>query len=194
MLLKFLISLPVLLVGIGMIIAGLLLKRRADRMVHDPELMATTVGTVTGVSSYYVADDYHLLDVTYEVEGREYKVAGPSFLSAKSHSSRSALPGGEAGWSMTANTDGCTSAADLPLDLDFRVESRRAMPPFRHYTPLLAQFPVGTKVPVWYNPERPKEAQAFRWCPVGKGFPMGALFMGIGAGLLAITALLLLLA
>ena len=174
--------------GIALVLAlaGLLLMRSGARM--QARCSARATGKVVGVSNMKAMDYVHLLNVEYEAEGKTYRVAGPKFSSVRYSIVKT--PHKKVMATFTSNLDGCT-AETLPTCLKCRVDANSAVSIAR--TPLLDLFPVGTEVPVWYDPENPNTAYAFRWCrPTRWIAGVGLLATGIGLAILGIACFILL--
>lgn len=174
--------------GVALIVAltGVLLMRSGDRM--KGRCSVRTNGTVVGVSNLKAMDYLYLLNVEYEAGGRAYRLAGPKFSSVRYSVFKS--PGKPVDAAFTSNLDGCT-AETLPTCLKCRVDTNSAVSVA--HTPLLDLFPVGTEVPVWYDPSNPNTAYAFRWCrPTRWAVGVSLLATGIGLAILGIVCFILL--
>lgn len=174
--------------GVALVLAvvGALLMRSGTRMQERCSACAT--GRVVGVSNMKAMDYVHLLNVEYEARGKTYRVTGPKFSSVRYSVVKT--PRKPVMAAFTSNLDGCT-AETLPACLKCRVDANSAVSVAR--TPLLDLFPVGTEVPVWYDPENPNTAYAFRWCqPTRWAVGVSLMATGIGLAILGIACYILL--
>ena len=173
-------------IALALVLVGLLLMRSGVRM--QGRCSACTMGKVVGVSNMKAMDYIHLLNVEYEAEGKTYRVAGPKFSSVRYSIVKT--PHKRVRATFISNLDGCT-AETLPARLECRVDANSAVSIAR--TPLLDLFPIGTEVPVWYDPENPNTAYAFRWCrPIRWTAGVGLVATGIGLAILGIACFVLL--
>ena len=173
-------------IALVLVVVGALLVRSGNRM--RGRCSVRTTGKVVGVSAQEAMDYVHLLKIEYEAEGKTYRVAGPRFSSVRYSTFRAPFKGIKVAFSW--NLDGCT-AETLPTHLKCRADANFFVSIAR--TPLLDLFPVGTEVPVWYDPANPNTAYAFRWCrPTRWTAGVGLLATGIGLAILGIACFILL--
>ena len=98
----------------------------------------------------------HLPLVSYNVNGKEYRITGPKFKGSRV--SMITTPTGNVETEYETNL---TTREELPDVLIVRM--RRNSFVSMQYSPLHALYPVGSDVDVYYNPEKPKEAFVQRY-------------------------------
>lgn len=132
-------------------IFGIKPMKKGDRCSEKTE------GTVIG-PSIYKYDDIRIPSVEYFVDGQRYKVAGPLFKSVVTKNIRTPF-----GSPVTEFESNLTTKDDLPDTLVINSRGNAFVTVTK--SPLMKLFPVGTKVTVYYNPNKPKESYVIRYFP-----------------------------
>lgn len=117
-----------------------------------------TTGIVIGPSIYTYNDDIRMPSVEYFVNGQRYKVAGPRFkyVLTKNISTPFHNP-------ITQFECNLNARDDLPDHLEI-YSSGNSFTRISE-SPVMKLFPAGTKVNVYYNPNKPKESYVIRYYP-----------------------------
>ncbi|WP_373093899.1 DUF3592 domain-containing protein [Streptococcus oralis] len=105
--------------------------------------------------SYALYNGISLPVVEYIVDGNQYKVVGPKFLSAISNTISTPLGSIVSDVKMDNLEDG-----EIPQVLRYKVKGNS----FLSFTksPLKERFPIGGKVAVYYDPKKPKHSYVER--------------------------------
>ena len=130
-----------------------------------------TTGQVIGWSNVKCGD-YYLPKVLYIVDGKNYKTAGPRFRYVKSLSISTSFENIE-----TKYETNVTTRENLPPYLEVKVRKNACVS--LSESPLAKLYPAGTKVAVFYNPKKPKDAYVERFEGISKPFSILLFFMGI---------------
>ena len=110
-----------------------------------------TNGTVTGYSAVCYGGEnsaVHLPVVRYTAEGREYRVTGPRYRGYVSRTVRTPLAG---------NACRCYEKNGV-----LHIERSRNSIIGVSRNPMAEQYPVGTVLPVWFDPQRPQRSYVLR--------------------------------
>ena len=128
---------------------GLRKRNKEERCVSH------TIGTVIRYSSINYGG-INLPLVSYQVNGKDYRITGPKFRSSWVRTT--SVPTGNAESVIETNL---TTREELPdvLRATFKQNSFISV----HRSPLEALYPVGSEVDVYYNPRKPKEAFVQRY-------------------------------
>ena len=132
-------------------------------------------GTVERMSNIY-SSDIRVPLVRYEVNGTEYKVAGPRFAGVTVKT----LEIGDS--QILRSSSNITAEGELPLVVHAKGDLSAAQAAMEE------RYPAGCTVPVFYDPRNPKKSFVERDAPISKRFTVIMLCI---CGLLALTGLVL---
>lgn len=135
-----------------------------------------TVGKITRLSNIRQGDLYLPL-VEYTVDGRQYRVAGPKFRSVITTDVPTLRGHREAEYETNL-----TTRENLPDSL--RIRRRGNFFYSSGTNPFYELYPVGSEVPVYYNPYHPKESYVQRFVGPPK-------ILGVLLGLLTVMFLIM---
>lgn len=171
-----------IMLSIYTIILGVLSYMLYFRYIGQEERCSKkTIGIVKRPSTLRYGDTPIPL-VIYEVDGRDYKIAGPRFKLGISK--KISTPFGNP---ITEVESNLTTKDDLPDDL--KVTTRGNTNIKITSSTLMTLFPVGSEVDVYYNPRKPKDAYVQRYVAPSKLFGYVPAFFAV---ICAIGAILML--
>lgn len=147
-----------LVFGIFLGLGGTVLHLLAFTTGHKYLIMGrrcscSTNGAVIGYSIASCGGEdstVHLPVVRYTVEGQEYRVVGPRYRYYITHTIRTPF---------AENTCHCHEENGV-LHIERSLHSFLGI----SKTPLAEQYPLGTVLPVWFDPQKPKRSYVLR-CP-----------------------------
>lgn len=122
-------------------------------LVMERRCTCRTNGTVTGYSAASYGGEgsaVHLPVVSYTVEGQQYRVTGPRYRGYVSRTVRTPLAG---------NACRCYEKNGV-----LHIERSRNSIIGVSRNPMAEQYPVGTVLPVWFDPQKPQRSYVLR-CP-----------------------------
>lgn len=120
-------------------------------LVMEQRCTCRTNGTVTGYSAVCYGGEnsaVHLPVVRYTAEGREYRVTGPRYRGYVTRTVRTPLAG---------NACRCYEKNGV-----LHIERSRNSIIGVSRNPMAEQYPVGTVLPVWFDPQRPQRSYVLR--------------------------------
>ena len=120
-------------------------------LVMEQRCTCRTNGTVTGYSAVCYGGEnsaVHLPVVRYTAEGREYRVTGPRYRGYVTRTVSTPLAG-----------NGCRC---YEKNGALHIERSRNSIIGVSRNPMAEQYPVGTVLPVWFDPQRPQRSYVLR--------------------------------
>ena len=131
--------------------------------------------------SYALYNGISLPVVEYTVDGNQYKVVGPKFLSAISNTISTPL-GSIVSDVKTDNFEN----GEIPQVLRYKVKGNS----FLSYTksPLKERFPIGGKVAVYYDPNKPKHSYVERPLRPGRYAWLAKCFIYLNVFIMVVLA------
>ena len=140
-----------MLIGVGSLVCWLATYFFVIRNMNKPNrCVSRTNGKVIRYSSINYSG-IHIPLVSYQVDGKEYRIAGPKFKGSMVKTSSTPFEDTE-----TEMETNLTTREELPDFLIVRARQNSFLS--MTYSPLLALYPIGSDVDVYYNPKKPKDA------------------------------------
>lgn len=146
---------PIMLLCVSFLLFALVWVLYVRKRRRGAQCNACTSGVVVGPSAIHYAG-HHIPLVSYEVDGRTYRVAGPKFEGGTSTPS-----------SVFNVTDRERPPARLIAPPVTTTGAHLSNEILYARSPLSRLYPVGCSLPVWYDPHNPKVAYVLR--PVREG-------------------------
>lgn len=123
-------------------------------LLQESKCIKKTSGEViayTKISRGPEGSGIHLPIVSYEVSSQQFKVVGPEFKAFKTYSHSSTIE---------TNTIKSCYEKDQVLYIDCSINSHFGL----IKNPLVEYYPIGTRLDVFYAPDKPKLAYVQRYC------------------------------